>query len=169
MRPLKGVEPVEFKFKEEYKPFYCPEPRWKPSEAKILYEYYSKKLESGEYFRNPYSRWASRPLAVKKQVHGRPMSEIFEIRPCVDLSQANTRQLRMVPNYPSTIAQIEEHSGFHLYIATDVHSQFGSIHVKAGESQDSQTVWAPRIGKVTSRRLVFGNMNGPVGDSAGDL
>ena len=66
-----------------YKPFHCPCPKWRPAESRVLYDYYKKKLESGEFFHNPGATCASRPHIALKPISGEPKKGgIFDIRPC---------------------------------------------------------------------------------------
>ena len=149
-----------FTLKDNYKPFHCPCPKWRPAESRVLYDYYSKKLESGEFFHNPGATWASRPHIALKPISGEPKrGGIFDIRPCGDYSQVNTRFKKSVPNYPCTQAEIERAAGHLLYAVTDAHSQFQSVRVKEGIDQECMTLWAPKIGKITPRTLQFGHLD----------
>ena len=149
-----------FTLKDSYKPFHCPCPKWRPAESRVLYDYYSKKLESGEFFHNPGATWASRPHIALKPISGEPKrGGIFDIRPCGDYSQVNTRFKKSVPNYPCTQAEIERAAGHLLYAVTDAHSQFQSVRVKEGIDQECMTLWAPKIGKITPRTLQFGHLD----------
>ena len=61
VKPLKNVEPVEFKLKPGGKPVYCPRPRWKPAEYEVLHDYYGRKLSVDEFCKD--RRIVSKPLA----------------------------------------------------------------------------------------------------------
>ena len=157
---FKGIEPVVFDFKEGVKTFHIPEPRWTPAQYAILHPYFKAKIDAGTWFQNPTATTANRPHLAIKHLHRESKGvKIFDVRKCIDMTGTNPRYKRAVPNYPNTVAEIERAAGHIRYIMTDMHGQFEQIVVAKGPSQDSMTCWAPGFGKVTPKRLVFGQMN----------
>ena len=75
--------------------------------------------------------------------------------------QANKTMVRVPPNYPSTMVQIEKAVGHRFYVTTDAHSQFSSFPLKEGPTRDSCAVWTPSYGIIRPKRLIFGHVNAP--------
>ncbi len=108
------------------------------------------------------SRWASRPHIVMKtpaHVH-KDLVDVgkCKLRVCGDYRLVNQQIVKMVPNLPTGLEEVEKAAGHQWYWETDAQACYSQFVLAPGPSREALAVWSP-IGLVQPTTLPFGQKN----------
>jgi hypothetical protein len=172
-----SAEPVELKFVDEPKPQSIPEPRWTHAQRLILTQWAQAGLKDGSLELST-SRWASRPHIVMKTPANAHKDFIdiakCKLRVCGDYRAANTQIVKIVPNLPSGLEEVEKAAGYSYYWESDSVACYSQFVLAPGRSREALAIWTP-IGLVQPTTLPFGQKNsgteaqGPYRAAAGEM
>jgi hypothetical protein len=81
-----------------------------------------------------------------------------KLRPCGDYRLVNTQIVKIAPNLPTGLHQLEQASGYKIYFEADSVACYHSFRLAAGVSREALAVWTP-IGLMQPTVLPFGQKN----------
>ena len=81
-----------------------------------------------------------------------------KLRPCGDYRLVNTQIVKIAPNLPTGLHQLEQASGYRIYFEADSVACYHSFRLAAGASREALAVWTP-IGLMQPTVLPFGQKN----------
>jgi hypothetical protein len=81
-----------------------------------------------------------------------------KLRPCGDYRLVNTQIVKIAPNLPTGLHQLEQASGYKIYFEADSVACYHSFRLAAGISREALAVWTP-IGLMQPTVLPFGQKN----------
>ena len=93
---------------------------------------------------------------------------------CGDYRAANTQIVKIVPNLPSGLEEVEKAAGYTYYWESDSVACYSQFVLAAGRSREALAIWTP-IGLVQPTTLPFGQKNsgtesqGPYQAAAGEM
>ncbi len=156
-----AADPVELKFVAHPEPQSIPEPRWTLAQRQVLTVWAEEGLKNGSLELST-SRWASRPHIVMKtpaSAH-KDLVDIgkCKIRVCGDYRMVNQQILKIVPNLPNGLEEVERAAGHRFYWETDAVACYSQFVLAPGRSREALAVWSP-IGLVQPTTLPFGQRN----------
>jgi hypothetical protein len=156
-----SAEPVELKFVDDPKPQSVPEPRWTHAQRQILSQWAEAGLKDGS-LELSQSRWASRPHIVMKtpaHVH-KDLVDVAKckLRMCGDYRAANSQIVKIVPNLPSGLEEVEKAAGHTYYWESDSVACYSQFTLAPGRSREALAIWTP-LGLVQPTTLPFGQKN----------
>ena len=154
-------EPVSLKFVDHPVPQSVPEPRWTLAQKQILTQWAEEGLKNGSLELST-SRWASRPHIVMKtpaHVH-KDLIDVgkCKLRVCGDYRLVNQQIVKIVPNLPTGLEEVEKAAGHLWYWETDAQACYSQFVLSPGLSREALAVWSP-IGLVQPTTLPFGQKN----------
>ncbi len=156
-----AAEPVELKFVANPEPHSIPEPKWTFAQRQILTSWAEEGLKNGSLELSK-SRWASRPHIVMKTPAAahKDLVDIgkCKIRVCGDYRMVNQQILKLVPNLPNGLDEVEKAAGHRFYWETDAVACYSQFVLAPGRSREALAVWSP-IGLVQPTTLPFGQRN----------
>jgi hypothetical protein len=138
-----SAEQVELKFVDEPKPQSIPEPRWMHAQRLILTQWAQAGLKDGSLELST-SRWASRPHIVMKtpaNAH-KDLVDISKckLRVCGDYRAANTQIVKIVPNLPSGLEEVEKAAGYAYYWESDSVACYSQFVLTPGRSREALAI-----------------------------
>jgi hypothetical protein len=159
-----SAEPVELKFVDDPKPQSEPEPRWTHTQKQVLTQWANAGLKDGSLELST-STWASRPhIVMKTPAHEHnDLVDIgkCKIRVCGDYRAVNSQIVKIVPNPPSGLEEVEKATGHKYYWESDSVACYSQFTLAPGRSRETLAVWSPvglvqpttcRLGKRTQGR-----------------
>ncbi len=156
-----AADPVELKFVESPEPQSVPEPRWTFAQKQILTSWAEEGLKNGSLELST-SRWASRPhIVMKTPAHEhKDLIDVgkCKLRVCGDYRKVNTQIVKIIPNLPNGIEEVEKAAGHAYYWETDAVACYSQFVLAPGQSREALAVWSP-IGLVQPTTLPFGQRN----------
>jgi hypothetical protein len=156
-----AAEPVELKFVENPKPQSVPEPRWTYAQNQILTSWAEEGLRN-KSLELSTSRWASRPhIVMKTPAHThKDLVDVgkCKLRVCGDYRMVNTQILKIVPNLPNGLEEVEKAAGHEYYWEADAVACYSQFVLAPGQSREGLAVWSP-VGLVQPTTLPFGQRN----------
>ncbi len=156
-----AAAPVELKFVENPQPQSVPEPRWTYAQRQILTSWAEEGLKNKSQELST-SRWASRPhIVMKTPAHAH--KDLIDVGKCklrvwCDYRIVNTQIVKIVPNLPNGIEEMEKAAGYEYYWETDAVACYSQFVLAPGKSREALAVWTP-IGLVQPTTLPFGQRN----------
>jgi transposase InsO family protein len=155
------AEPVELKFVANPEPHSIPEPRWTFAQKQVLTAWAEEGLSNGSLELST-SRWASRPHIVMKTPAAAHKDLVnigkCKIRVCGDYRMVNQQIVKIVPNLPNGLEEVERAAGHRFYWETDAVACYSQFVLAPGRSREALAVWSP-IGLVQPTTLPFGQRN----------
>ncbi len=140
------AEPVELKFIENPVPQSVPEPRWTHAQRLVLSQWAEAGLKDGSLELST-SRWASRPHIVMKTPANqhKDLVEISKckIRVCGDYRAVNSQIVKIVPNLPTGLVEVEKAAGHDYYWESDSVACYSQFTLAKGKSREALAVWTP--------------------------
>jgi hypothetical protein len=156
-----ATDPVELKFVAHPEPHSIPEPRWTFAQKQVLTAWAEEGLSNGSLELST-SRWASRPHIVMKTPAAahKDLVDIgkCKIRVCGDYRMVNQQIVKIVPNLPNGLEEVERAAGHRFYWETDAVACYSQFVLAPGRSREALAVWSP-IGLVQPTTLPFGQRN----------
>jgi hypothetical protein len=156
-----AADPVELKFVENPSPQSIPEPRWTHAQRQILTAWAQEGLKNGSLELST-SRWASRPhIVMKTPAHTHKDLEDIgkcKLRVCGDYRLVNQQIVKIVPNLPNGLEEVEKAAGHEYYWETDAVACYSQFVLARGRSREALAVWTP-IRLVQPTTLPFGQRN----------
>jgi hypothetical protein len=117
-----AAEPVKLKFISNPEPQSVPEPRWTFAQKQILTAWAEEGLKNGSLELST-SCWASRPhIVMKTPAHThKDLIDVGKcrLRVCGDYRKVNTQIVKIVPNLPNGLEEVEKAAGHELFWETD--------------------------------------------------
>jgi hypothetical protein len=156
-----ATDPVELKFVPNPVPQSIPEPRWTFAQRQVLTSWAEEGIKNGSLELSK-SRWASRPHIVMKTPAAahKDLVDIgkYKIRVCGDYRMVNQQVLKIVPNLPNGLEEVEKAAGHRFFWETDAVACYSQFVLALGRSREALAVWSP-IGLVQPTTLPFGQRN----------
>jgi hypothetical protein len=166
-----AADPVELKFVDNPEPQRIPEPRWTFAQKQVLTSWAEEGLKNGSLELST-SRWASRPhIVMKTPAHAhKDLIDIgkCKLRVCGDYRMVNKQILKIGPNLPNGLEEVERAAGHEYYWETDAVACYSQFVLAHGRSREALAVWSP-VGLVQPTTLPFGQRNSGTGGGAGPL
>jgi hypothetical protein len=156
-----ATDPVELKFVDNPEPQSIPEPRWTFAQKQGLTSWAEEGLKNGSLELST-SRWASRPhIVMKTPAHThKDLIDIgkCKLSVCGDYRMVNKQILKIVPNLPNGLEEVERAAGHEYYWETDAVACYLQFVLAHGRSREALAVWSP-VGLVQPTTLPFGQRN----------
>ena len=156
-----AADTVTLKFVENPVPASVPEPRWTLAQRQILTRWAEEGLKNGS-LELSQSRWASRPhIVMETPAHThKDLVDVGKcnLRVCGDYRLANQQIVKIVPNLPTGLEEVEKAAGHAWYWETDAQACYSQFVLTPGISREALAVWSP-IGLVQPTTLPFGQKN----------
>jgi transposase InsO family protein len=156
-----ATEPITLKFKENYQPQSIPQPRWTVAQKEIVTRWAEDGLRNGS-LEPSTSAWSSRVHLVLKPPSNTTAElahmKDCKLRPCGDYRLVNTQIVKIAPNLPTGLHQLEQASGYRIYFEADSVACYHSFRLAIGVSREALAVWTP-IGLMQPTVLPFGQKN----------
>ncbi len=156
-----AAENVTLKFVDNPVPTSVPEPRWTLAQKQILTQWAEEGLKNGSLELST-SRWSSRShIVMKTPAHTH--KDVIDIgkcklRVCGDYRLVNQQIVKIVPNLPTSLEEVEKAAGHAWYWETDAQACYSQFVLSPGPSREALAVWSP-IGLVQPTTLPFGQKN----------
>ena len=117
-----ATEPITLKFKENAQSQSIPQPRWTVAQKEIVTRWAEEGLRNGS-LEPSTSAWFSRVHLVLKPPSD-TTAELADmkdckLRPCGDYRLVNTQIVKIAPNLPTGLHQLEQASGYRIYFEAD--------------------------------------------------
>jgi len=152
--PMVG-DPHRIQLVDDWRPKYCPCPRWSTSQEEYLRAWGELYIQEGLLEPAPNSVWASRAHLAEKP--GKSVAD-FGIRVCGDFVNVNTQIKKLVPNLPRIKPDLVDKIGNKkFYFQTDGMASYWTVLLHAA-SRDITSIWLPQ-GLMRFTRLPFGMKN----------
>jgi hypothetical protein len=156
-----ATEPITLKFKPDTQPQSIPQSRWTVAQKEIVTKWAEEGLRNGS-LEPSTSAWASRVHLVLKPP-GNTTAELADLkdcklRPCGDYRLVNSQIVKIAPNLPTGLHQLEQASGYRLYFEADSVACYHSFRLAPGASREALAVWTP-IALLQPTVLPFGQKN----------
>jgi hypothetical protein len=141
-----ATEPITLKFKPDAQPQSIPQPRWTVAQKEIVTRWAEEGLRNGS-LEPSTPAWASRVHLVLKPP-GNTTAELAnlkycKLRPCGDYRLVNSQIVKIAPNLPTGLHQLEQASGYRLYFKADSVACYHSFRLEPGASREALAVWTP--------------------------
>ncbi len=141
-----ATEPITLKFKPDAQPQSIPHPRWNVAQKEIVTRWAEEGLKNGSLDPST-SAWASRVHLVLKPP-GNTTTELADLkdcklRPCGDYRLVNSQIIKIAPNLPTGLHQLEQASGYRLYFEADSVACYHSFRLAPAASREALAVWTP--------------------------
>jgi hypothetical protein len=146
-----AAENVTLKFVENPIPTSVPEPRWTLAQKQILTQWAEEGLKNGSLELSK-SRWASRPhIVMKTPAHTyKDLVAIgkCKLRVCGDYRLINQQIVKIVPNLPTGLEEVEKAAGHAWYWETDAQACYSQFVLSPGPSRGAlvlDSIHAPTV------------------------
>ncbi len=143
-----AAEPVKLKFISNPEPQSVPEPRWTFAEKQILTAWAEEGLKNGSLELST-SCWASRPhIVMKTPAHThKDLIDVgkCKLRVCGDYRKVNTQIVKIVPNLPNGLEEVEKAAGHEFFWETDAVACYSQFVLALGQSREALAVVPPRV------------------------